>query len=131
MLAVLEQVEKVAEKSPGRAPRGAGGREDPVTLTTAPEGYEVSLTLRNETAALAGGRSLFSDGCGGPMDQFSPTEKALYTRRINPCGACSFPSCDRPLHGAGLCDGHRNQVRRGVPLTPLRPPRRKPKADAA
>jgi putative transposase len=68
------------------------------------------------------------DGCGGAMEEFSPTEKALYTRRINSAGACSFPGCKHPLHGSGLCDGHRNQLRRGVPLTPLRAPRRKPKA---
>jgi len=79
----------------------------------------------------SGRKVCFKVGCGGEMDQFSPTEKPLYTRKINPSGACNFPGCDHPLHGAGLCDGHRNQLRRGVPLSPLRPPRRKTKTEAA
>ena len=97
-----------------------------------PEGnvYEAMLASKS-TAASDGGRALEKFGCGGEMGFFSPTEKALYTGRISPPGACSFPGCTHPLHGSGLCDGHRNQLRRGVPLTPLRPPRRKPKAGAA
>jgi hypothetical protein len=129
VLAVLEQVEKVAAKSPARAREVLAGVVEPVTLTPTGDGYEVSLTLKNETAALAaGGRStLLSESCGGAMEWFSPTEKPLYTRRISPPGACSFPGCRHPPHGSGLCDGHRQQLRRDVPLTPLRPPRRKPK----
>jgi hypothetical protein len=65
VLAVLEQVEKVAAKNPGRAREVLAGVMDPVVLTPTAEGYEASLTLRNETAALAGGHTLLSDGCGG------------------------------------------------------------------
>jgi hypothetical protein len=65
VLAVLEQVEKVAEKAPARAREVLAGVMEPVVLTPTPEGYEASLTLRNETAALAGGRTLLSESCGG------------------------------------------------------------------
>lgn len=35
--------------------------------------------------------------------------------------ACSFGECERPAVSQGLCTSHRNQARRGRPLTPLRP----------
>jgi hypothetical protein len=44
VLAVLEQVEKVAAKNPGRAREVLAGVMDPVVLTPTPEGYEASLT---------------------------------------------------------------------------------------
>ncbi len=65
VLAVLQQVERVAAKSPARAREVLASVMDPVVLTPTPEGYEASLTLRNETAALAGGRTLLSESCGG------------------------------------------------------------------
>lgn len=36
---------------------------------------------------------------------------------------CSFEGCDRPRYGHGLCNGHWQQRRRGVPLSTFRPPR--------
>ncbi len=36
---------------------------------------------------------------------------------------CKFEQCMKPAHSKGLCNGHRWQVRRGQPLTPLRPRR--------
>ena len=38
---------------------------EPVVMKPTPEGYEVSLTFRNETAALAGGRTLLLASCRG------------------------------------------------------------------
>ena len=32
---------------------------------------------------------------------------------------CTFPGCDRELHGHGYCKTHRQQQRRGKPLTPI------------
>lgn len=34
---------------------------------------------------------------------------------------CSFPGCDKPHYGRGLCQGHCFQQRRGQELRPLRP----------
>lgn len=67
VLALVAQVEKVAAKSPSRAREVLAGVLEPVTLTPSAEGYEVSLTLRNETAALAGGQTLLWESCGGPQ----------------------------------------------------------------
>jgi hypothetical protein len=47
-----------AAKSPARAREVLAGVIEPAVLTPGPDGYEVALTLKNETAALAGGRSL-------------------------------------------------------------------------
>jgi site-specific DNA recombinase len=65
VLAVLRQIETVAAKSPARAREVLAGVIEPATLTPGPDGYEIALTLKNETAAIAGGRTLLSDGCGG------------------------------------------------------------------
>lgn len=35
--------------------------------------------------------------------------------------ACRFPGCTLPVHGYGHCKTHRQQVRRGKPLTPIAP----------
>lgn len=39
---------------------------------------------------------------------------------------CEFPDCGRMVHSRGLCNGHRNQRRRGENLRPLREQRSKP-----
>ena len=92
VLAVLDHVEKVTEKSPARAREVLAGVIEPVTLNPTTNGYEVSLTLKNETAVLAGGRALLSDGCGGlQLPQSIPTAPAcswfLPTRRSTTCAA--------------------------------------------
>ncbi len=42
-------------------------------------------------------------------------------RRTSSAALCTFPDCGRYRHGSRLwCSGHRAQVARGAPLTPLR-----------
>jgi hypothetical protein len=43
----------------------AGVLLEPVVLKPTDDGYELSLSFRNETAALAGGRGLLWESCGG------------------------------------------------------------------
>jgi hypothetical protein len=33
---------------------------------------------------------------------------------------CSFPGCTNPIDSKGLCNSHRRQQRKGLPLQPLR-----------
>ena len=65
MLAVLQKIETIAKASPSRAREVLAGVIEPATLTPGPDGYEISLVTKNETAAIAGGRTLLWVGCGG------------------------------------------------------------------
>lgn len=38
-----------------------------------------------------------------------------------PTRKCSFPGCEKPHYGKGLCKGHWNQQRKGQELRPLQP----------
>jgi hypothetical protein len=85
VLALLAQVEKVAERSPAQAREVLASVIEPVTLTPKPEGYEVSLTLRNETAALASGRTPLSESCGGAQEVWespAPGPLSLFLPRL-------------------------------------------------
>jgi site-specific DNA recombinase len=70
VLAVLREIETVAAKSPARAREVLAEVIEPATLTPGPDGYGISLTLKNETAAIAGGRTLLRVGCGGGASTF-------------------------------------------------------------
>jgi hypothetical protein len=116
----LEKVLEIAETAPKRASVSLSRILVPITLVPVKDSdgtrrYEARGALNTNPAALSDGRVSANASCGGLMDGFSPTEEALYTRRINPSCACSFPGCDRPLHGAGLCDGHRTRSGGGCP----------------
>jgi len=45
---------------------------------------------------------------------------ALLPKRRRVASACIFPGCERDHATGGYCAGHRGQMRRGVPLKPLR-----------
>ena len=70
VLAVIAQIEKIARKAPAQAREVLAGVIGPAVLTPGPNGYEIALTLRNETAAIAGGRTLLSESCRGLLMQF-------------------------------------------------------------
>lgn len=58
MLAIVGQIDKIAAKDPARAREVLAGVIELAILTPGPDGYEIALTLNDETAALASGRTI-------------------------------------------------------------------------
>ena len=50
----------------------------------------------------------------GPQYGFSCTGNFVILRQIGERGRCQYPGRGHLLHGQGLCDVHRNQLRRGM-----------------
>ena len=130
---------------------------DGITVKPLRGSWENGWTLEMRTRPQVGfpeGAVVSSVGCGGRIQHFlETTPKGIgvrYRGRIfrnrvvrdlrrrlvaglpaaeGACSPerCSFPGCNRPNHAHGLCDGHRNQLRRGVALSTLQPPRRRPR----
>ncbi len=66
VLAVLEDVERIARDAPRQARDVLATVIEPVILNPTPEGYEAEIRLKSRTAALASGRPVFDAvGCGG------------------------------------------------------------------
>lgn len=63
--AVMRNLSEVAASDPAEARRVMSEVVEAVVLRFTPEGPEAEVTLRNTTAALAGGRVLAKSGCGG------------------------------------------------------------------
>lgn len=66
VLAVLDDVGRIASEAPRQARDVLATVIEPVVLRPTPEGYEAEIRLRSRTAALASGRPVFDAvGCGG------------------------------------------------------------------
>ena len=63
--AVMNDLAAVAGTDPEAARRVLADVVESVVLTLSDEGYVAEVTLKNETAAIAGGRVLEKSGCGG------------------------------------------------------------------
>lgn len=63
--AVMRNLAAVAAKDPEEARRVLADVVESVVLRLSPDGYVAEVTLKNETAAIAGGRVLGNTGCGG------------------------------------------------------------------
>jgi hypothetical protein len=63
--AVMNDLARVADANPEDARRALAEVVESVVLRLAPEGYVAEVTLKNETAALVGGRVLEKASCGG------------------------------------------------------------------
>lgn len=65
VLAIVKRIDSIADAEPARAREALAALIEPATLTPGPEGYAIALTLKNEAAAIAGGRSMLEQSCGG------------------------------------------------------------------
>jgi len=132
LVGAFEDIEGTLSADPTSARAAIEARLAPTALTPrkGPKGvhYRLETTLKIEPAALAGGRFVpevsGNVSCGGLRWEFSSAPKPVILKRIGERRRCRYPGCGHFQHGHGLCDGHRNQLRRGVELSPLQPPRR-------
>ena len=68
VLAVLEDVDRIARDAPRRAREVLATVIEPVVLMPTPDGYEAEIRLKSRTAALASGRPVFDEvGCGAML----------------------------------------------------------------
>jgi hypothetical protein len=88
--AVMRNLSDVAASDPAEARRVMAEVVESVVLRFTEDGPEAEVTLKNETAAIAGGRlSAESTGCGGLHQRIaSPSRPAMFTR---PFGLASRP----------------------------------------
>ena len=61
----MKRIEATAKDDPARARELLAAVMAPANLTPGPDGCEIALTLRHETAALASGRPMLEQSCGG------------------------------------------------------------------
>lgn len=83
-------------------------------MTPKADGYGIRSSLKRFSPATLerDGADVYETSCGGVQDGFSPTENALYTRRIHAAGACSFPVAPTLSMAPGYVAG--NGIRFGV-----------------
>lgn len=118
----------MADHDPEEARRVLAGVVEGIVLRATEDGYVAEVTLKNETAAIAGGRVLEKVSCGGAQPCVQQSSRPVFTRLLLRCrdlhgepdGSVPGQAASGPVLNADTSENRASRTTTGVAREPRR-----------